>query len=117
MKILDKRGVILHIFEGYAHWHDQGKVLTSNEREFLKALDALDPQTVTWEELQSSLAPYRGRVVPHLASISLCDCDECGTQNVPTVLFCENADIEEHMAYICAECLEKALKALRQNRP
>ncbi len=113
MKILDERGVIISVFEKYADWHDERKALTPSEREFLKALDSLNPQTVTWGELQPLLAMYKRQIVPHTVFAHLCSCDECGTQNVPTVLFCENADIEERMAYICADCLEKALKALR----
>lgn len=65
------------------------------------------------KELRKTEAEKRDSI--ELLRVSNCDeaiCDECGKANDKVVMVGEPMDYESLTAFICKECLEKALKLI-----
>lgn len=110
MRVLTERDLIREFLEKLAHnlGYVSGRILAKNdnERRAKKAkLIALDPETVTLEEVEAIV----GRTIMY--SI---ECSECHKNGIATEFLEVGFDLayEQSYTYICKDCLYKGLEML-----
>lgn len=104
MKVITVRSQIRELADKIkAQWQNPNGTWTRPDREKIHAaVAALDPETATIDDVRAAMGFVGWIDVPR--------CNECDQLVDRVVQLGEEPDYESRTAYVCIECLQKALK-------
>ena len=100
MKLETQRSKIIAVVERWRRQYGSGDY-GSDKLQILNELQGLNLETCSAEDVN--------RIIGNESWTRLDPCHECGADSVQTVMLGQEPDYESYTAWVCKECLKKAI--------
>lgn len=100
MNVETQRDKIKSVVERWRRQYGSGGY-GDDKLEILKRLESLDLETCSASDVD--------QIIGNSSWTRLAPCHECGAEGVQTVMLGQEPDYESYTAWVCKECLKKAI--------